>query len=63
MFDFLEQQYGAQLLWDWTKEWVQSEKECDDDERMPLENYLWLRAENYDEEFGLKHDDLSKRTA
>jgi hypothetical protein len=43
----LEQQYGAALMWDWVKDWLQSERECDEDERMGLVEYLWFRAGNH----------------
>jgi hypothetical protein len=47
--DLLETQYGAELCWAWTKDWLQNERECDDDEHITLEEYLWFRAENHDE--------------
>lgn len=49
MFEQLEKQYGVPLLWEWCKDYVQNERECEDDEKMSLEEYLWLRAENHDE--------------
>ena len=45
----LEAHYGVHTCWGWTKEWVENEAECDEDERITLEEYLWLRAENEDE--------------
>ena len=49
LLDRLEENYGKITLWEWTREWMQNEKECDDDERCTLEEYLCLRAENQDE--------------
>jgi hypothetical protein len=47
--DTLEQQHGKITLWEWTRDWMQNEAECEDDERCPLVEYLSLRAENQDE--------------
>jgi hypothetical protein len=44
--DTLEEQYGKITLWEWTREWMENEAECEDDERCSLEEYLHLRAEN-----------------
>lgn len=49
MLDELEKQYGKITLWEWVREWIELENACDEDERTPLEEYLYLRAGNQDE--------------
>jgi hypothetical protein len=50
MLDALEQQFGKITLWEWVREWIEGEYECEADEHIRLEEYLWLRAENAEED-------------
>lgn len=45
----LEENYGKITLWEWTRDWIQNNNECEVGEQCSLEEYLSLRAENEDE--------------
>ncbi len=44
LFRVLEENHGAMTLWEWTKEWIESENEAAADEHMGLVEYLLMRA-------------------
>lgn len=46
LLDQLEKQFGPATLWGWVREYLDLENECEADEHIKLEEFLYLRCEN-----------------